>query len=84
MRNTMTKSGAVEKTGALPRVWSNLSNPAIRRLAVTVAPVLGGTLPASAAHAADFGPITRTCTTINYITINYMDIPRFRTERPPV
>ncbi|MDQ6896002.1 MAG: hypothetical protein M3171_05280 [Actinomycetota bacterium] len=87
----MTMTGAVEMTGAFPRVWSESTQPLTRRLAVVQAPVAGTTLPISGlghvnqaaqgiaitAHMAAKARIAGT-------TDNYMDVTSLRTRRPPV
>ena len=92
MENTMTMSGAVEKTGAFPRVWSKCPSALTRRLAVVQAPVPGTTLPISGlGHlglidpAAAQGIVTPAAKArFAGTTDNYMDVIPFRTRRPPV
>lgn len=92
--STMT-SGAVELTSTHVRVWRDRLQPGTRLLADLVITLPGTTLPISgkagvlgqiAVQGAGAVPafattssIARTC-----MSINYTDVPPFRTGRPPV
>ena len=88
--STMT-SGAVELTSTHARVWRDRLQPGTRLLADLVITLPGTTLPSSgkpgvAVQGAGAVPafattssIARTC-----MSINYTDVPPFRTGRPPV
>ena len=83
--NTMTSS-AVEMTSAHARVWRDRLQPGTRLLADLVIPVQGTTLPI----AGKTGVVGRVA--VQGIapafafptTYNSMDVPPFRTGRPPV
>jgi len=91
--STMT-SGAVDLTSAHARVWRDRLQPGTRLLADLVVTVQGTTLPISgpsgvvgqvavqgtgAVPAFAIRPTTHEAT-----TFNYMDVPPFRSGRPPV
>jgi len=86
--STMT-SGAVELTSTHARVWRDRLQPGTRLLADLVITLPGTTLPISGKAAvigqtavpafATTSSIARTC-----MSINYTDVPPFRTGRPPV
>lgn len=89
--STMT-SGAVDTTCAHARVWRDRLQPGTRLLADLIVPVQGTTLPISG-KAGVVGRVavqgiapafTSATTTFNATTSNYMDVPPFRTGRPPV
>lgn len=88
MENTMTMTGAVEMTGAFPRVWSESPQPLTRRLAGVQALVAGMTLPISGlghVNQAAQGIATPAAKArIAGTTDNCMDVTPFRTRRPPV
>ena len=84
--STMT-SNAVDLTCTHARVWRDRPQPGTRLLADLVIPVQGTTLPISgkagvvgrvAVQGAQAFPIPLTR------TYNSMDVPPFRTGRPPV
>jgi hypothetical protein len=89
--STMT-SGAVSTTGAHARVWRDRLQPGTRLLADLVITLPGTTLPTSGqfgivgqvavAEAPLFGTTASSAPTSN--PTNYMDVPPFRTGRPPV
>ena len=94
--STMTSS-AVETTCAPARVWRDRLQPGTRLLADLVVTVQGTTLPitdsgksglvgrVALSDAPAFGTtLSNPITTSNAITSNYMDVPPFRTGRPPV
>jgi hypothetical protein len=90
MDNTMTTTGAVEMTGAYARVWSECPLPLSRRLAVVPAPVKGSALPIRGlGHLAQaVQGITTPAAKPRFAgttdNSNSMDVPPFRTRRPPV
>jgi hypothetical protein len=79
--STMTIS-AVEMTCADTRVWRDRLQPGARLLADVIAPVQGTTLPivgqAVVGHTGAFAPASAPQ------TYTSMDVPPFRTGRPPV
>jgi hypothetical protein len=86
--STMTSS-AVETTCAHARVWRDRLQPGTRLLADLVIPVQGTTLPISGksgvvGRVAVQGIAPAFVTTSDATTDNYMDVPPFRTGRPPV
>lgn len=92
MESNSTTSGAVEMTSAHARVWRDRLQPGTRLLADLVVTVPGTTLPI--ADSGKSGLVGRVAvqgiapafgaTTNNATTSNYMDVPPFRTGRPPV
>jgi hypothetical protein len=86
MDNSTTTSGAVEMTSAHARVWRNRLQPGTRLLADLVVTVQGTTLPISGSDKAGLvGRVAVQGTAPAFaITTNYMDVPPFRTGRPPV
>jgi hypothetical protein len=91
--STTTTSGAVETTSAHAHVWRDRLQPGTRLLADLVVTVQGTTLPTCGAGKAGLvgrvavqgiAPAFAITTTSNAITSNYMDVPPFRTGRPPV
>lgn len=89
--STMT-TGTVDTTCAHTRVWRDRRQPGTRLLADLVITRPGTTLPISGhagivgqgavVKAPAFG--TRVSASANATTTNYMDVPPFRTGRPPV
>ena len=86
MESNSTTSGAVEMTSAHARVWRDRLQPGTRLLADLVVTVQGTTLPISSTGQAGVvgrvavQGIAPACAT----TSNYLDVPPFRTGRPPV
>jgi hypothetical protein len=91
MESNSTTSGAVDTTCAHARVWRDRLQPGTRLLADLVVTVQGTTLPISGSGKAGLqgqvavqdAPVFGT-TPSKAITSNYMDVPPFRTGRPPV
>jgi hypothetical protein len=83
INSTMT-SGAVETTDACARVWRDRRQPGTRLLADVIAPIQGTTLPI--AGQAVGGHVTETIAPAFAApqTSPSMDVPPFRTGRPPV
>jgi len=82
--STMTSS-AVEMTSAHARVWRDRLQPGTRLLADLVIPVQGTTLPI-AGKTGVVGRVTvqGIAPAFAFPTYNSMDVPPFRTGRPPV
>jgi hypothetical protein len=84
--NTMT-SGAVETTSAHARVWRDRLQPGTRLLADLVIPVQGTTLPIAGFHKAGTvgqAAVQAIAPAFAVPTYNSMDVPPFRSGRPPV
>ena len=83
--STMT-SGALDTTCAHARAWRDRLQPGTRLLADLVVTVQGTTLPISSTGQA--GVVGRVAVQgiapAFATTSNYMDVPPFRTGRPPV
>ena len=93
MESNSTTSGAVEMTSAHARVWRDRLQPGTRLLADLVVTVHGTTLPIADSGKSGLvgrvavqgiAPAFGATTTSNATTSNYMDVPPFRTGRPPV
>jgi hypothetical protein len=89
---TMT-SGAVEMTSPHARVWRDRLQPGTRLLADLVITLPGTTLPMSsksgvvgqiAVQGAGVPAFATSSTARTAMSINYVDVPPFRTGRPPV
>jgi len=90
--STMTSS-AVEMTSAHARVWRDRLQPGTRLLADLVVTVQGTTLPISGfgksgavgrVAVQGIAPAFDAIALDNYSTSNSMDVPPFRSGRPPV
>ena len=85
--STMTSS-AVEMTCAHARVWRDRLQPGTRLLADLVIPVQGTTLPIAAGKTGVVGRVAvqGIAPAFGHLptTYNSMDVPPFRTGRPPV
>lgn len=86
--STMT-SGAVEMTSAHARLWRDRLQPGTRLLADLVITLQGTTLPISGKSGVvgqiavqGAGAVPAFATTA--MPLNYVDVPPFRTGRPPV
>ena len=89
MESNSTTSGAVDTTCAHARVWRDRLQPGTRLLADLVVTVQGTTLPISGSGKAGLqGQVAvqdaSAFGTTPSKAINYMDVPPFRTGRPPV
>ena len=87
MESNSTTSGAVDMTSAHARVWRDRLQPGTRLLADLVVTVQGTTLPI--ADSGKSGLVGRVAVqgiapAFGATTFNYMDVPPFRTGRPPV
>ncbi|HEY8308521.1 MAG TPA: hypothetical protein VIG79_17770 [Lapillicoccus sp.] len=84
--NTMT-SGAVEMTSADARVWRDRLQPGAHLLADIVIPVQGTTLPTvgiDKVGALGQAAVQVIAPAFAVPTYNSMDVPPFRSGRPPV
>jgi hypothetical protein len=86
MESNSTTSSAVDTTCADARVWRDRLQPGTRLLADLVVTVQGTTLPISSTGKAGVvgrGAVQGIAPAFA-TTTNYMDVPPFRTGRPPV
>ena len=82
--NSTTTSGAVDTTSAHARVWRDRLQPGTRLLADLVITLQGTTLPISGTSGVVGQIAVQGAGAVPAFATTYMDVPPFRTGRPPV